>query len=101
VIVDPGRDELRRRIAARFERMLEEGAVEEVERLLDLKLDPSLPAMKAIGVPELGELLAGRLTRVEAVEQAVTATRQYAKRQRTWFRNRMADWPWLDPTAST
>jgi len=101
VIVDPGRDELRRRIAVRFERMLKAGAVEEVERLLVLQLDPSLPAMKAIGVPEITDLLAGRLTREAAIEQAVTATRQYAKRQRTWFRNRMADWPRLDPAAST
>lgn len=101
VIVDPGRDELRRRIAVRFERMLDEGAIEEVERLLALGLDPSLPAMKAIGVRELADLLAGRLSREEAVEQAVTATRQYAKRQRTWFRNRMADWARLDLTAAT
>jgi tRNA dimethylallyltransferase len=89
---------LRQRIASRFEAMLENGAIEEVEALLAMGLDPTLPAMKAIGVREIGGWLAGELSAEEAVERAVIATRQYAKRQRTWFRNRMADWPRLSPT---
>jgi tRNA dimethylallyltransferase len=93
IIVDPGRDVLRERIAARFEQMFESGAVEEVEALRALNLDPALPAMKAIGVREISEWLDGGLSREEAVERAVIATRQYAKRQRTWLRNRMGDWP--------
>ena len=52
--------------------------------------------MKAIGVREIGDLLAGRADASdEMVERAVIATRQYAKRQRTWFRSRMADWTWI------
>jgi tRNA dimethylallyltransferase len=97
LVVDPGREELRRRIAVRFEAMLEQGAAEEVEALLARGLDPSLPALKAIGVREIGDWLAGRISREAAVEAAVIATRQYAKRQRTWLRNRMGDWPRLVP----
>jgi tRNA dimethylallyltransferase len=52
--------------------------------------------MKAIGVREIGDWLAGKATREEMIEQAVTATRQYAKRQRTWFRGRMVDWEWVE-----
>jgi tRNA dimethylallyltransferase len=77
--------------------MMEAGAVEEVEALLALGLDPSLPAMKAIGVGEISGMLRGVMTREEAVEKAVTATRQYAKRQSTWFRNRFGDWRFVDP----
>jgi tRNA dimethylallyltransferase len=100
IVLNPERGELRARIARRFEAMLSAGAVEEVEALLALNLDPRLPAMKAIGVREIGDWLAGRLSRDEAVELAVTATRQYAKRQRTWFRNRMSDWSWTTPSVS-
>lgn len=89
------RDVLRARIAQRFAGMFENGAVEEVEALLALKLDPSLPAMKAIGVPEIGQWLEGTMAEDEAIERATIATHQYAKRQRTWFRNRMGDWPRL------
>jgi tRNA dimethylallyltransferase len=70
-----------------------------VRRLRARELDPSLPAMKAIGVREIGDWIDGRSSREQAVERAIIATRQYAKRQRTWFRNRMPDWLWLDPDA--
>ncbi len=93
----PERALLRDRIARRFEAMFASGAVEEVEALLAQKLDPSLPAMKAIGVPEIAAWLDGKLSRDKALELAITATRQYAKRQETWFRNRMGDWPRLVP----
>jgi tRNA dimethylallyltransferase len=96
LVLNPDRDVLRERIARRFDAMLENGAVEEVEALLAQQLDPSLPIMKAIGVREIGDWRAGRSTREEMVERAVTATRQYAKRQRTWFRNRMSDWEWVE-----
>jgi tRNA dimethylallyltransferase len=56
-----------------------------------------LPAMKAIGVREISDWLDGRISREAAIELAVIATRQYAKRQRTWFRNRMGDWSWVGP----
>ena len=94
VVLNPPREVLRERIAQRFVAMLEQGAMDEVRALLALGLDPSLPLLKAIGVREIGEHLAGRMGREEMIERAVIATRQYAKRQRTWFRNRMADWNW-------
>ena len=96
LVLNPDRDVLRQRIARRFETMFERGAVDEVRALLSLDLDPSLPAMKAIGVPEIAAMLDGDLGEAEAIERAVIATRQYAKRQRTWFRNRMADWAWIE-----
>jgi tRNA dimethylallyltransferase len=97
LVLNPERDVLRQRIARRFETMFAEGAVEEVRELLALELDPSLPAMKAIGVPEIAAMLRGELIEAEAIERAIIATRQYAKRQRTWFRGRMADWEWVTP----
>ncbi|MHA6728946.1 tRNA (adenosine(37)-N6)-dimethylallyltransferase MiaA [Devosia sp. A369] len=93
LILDPERDVLRQRIAMRFEQMFDGGAVAEVEALRALDLDPALPVMKAIGVREIGDWLDGVLRRDEAIGLATIATQQYAKRQRTWFRNRFADWP--------
>lgn len=100
LVLNPDREVLRERIARRFESMFEAGAVEEVKALLRLDLDPSLPGMKAIGVREIADWLAGRISREQAIELAVTATRRYAKRQRTWFRNRMGDWTWINPVAA-
>lgn len=94
-VLAPDRDVLRARIALRFEAMFASGAVEEVEALRAQNLDPSLPIMKAIGVREIGDWLDGVHGRDEAITLAVIATHQYAKRQRTWFRNRMGDWPRL------
>ncbi len=93
VVLDPDRQILRERIARRFQAMFAEGAVEEVSRLREQQLDPSLPIMKAIGVREIGAWLDGSLSQEEAIGLATTATQQYAKRQRTWFRNRFGDWP--------
>ena len=93
MVLDPDRQVLRERIALRFEAMFAGGAVAEVEALRALELDPSLPVMKAIGVREVGEWLDGVAGRDEAIAMATIATHQYAKRQRTWFRNRFGDWP--------
>jgi tRNA dimethylallyltransferase len=93
MVFDPDRDVLRGRIATRFAAMFESGAVAEVEALRAQKLDPSLPVMKAIGVPEISAWLDGNMGEAEAIRLATIATQQYAKRQRTWFRNRMGDWP--------
>ena len=93
LVLDPERDVLRRRIAARFEQMFSGGAVEEVAALRGLELDHALPVMKAIGVREIGDWLDGVVGRDEAITLATIATHQYAKRQRTWFRNRFGDWP--------
>ena len=92
-MLDPDRDVLRQRIALRFEQMFAGGAIDEVEALRKLDLDPSLPVMKAIGVREIGGWLDGVTGRDEAIRLATVATHQYAKRQRTWFRNRFGDWP--------
>ena len=95
-VLNPPREMVNQRIAARFEQMFENGAVGEVESLLGMRLDASLPAMKAIGVPEIAAWLDGQMSEGEAIEKAIIATRQFAKRQRTWFRGRMADWEWRD-----
>ena len=88
-VVTQERPVLRQRIADRFALMWNGGAQEEVAKLMALQLDPSLPAMKAIGVREIADYQAGHLSRERAIELAVTATRQYAKRQSTWFRNQL------------
>ena len=95
IVLDPGRETVNARIAARFDAMLDLGAIDEVAALMRLKLTPDLPAMKAIGVREIAAWQAGDLSREAAVERAVIASRQYAKRQRTWFRNRMGAWQWI------
>ena len=69
--------------------MVDHGAVQEVEALLALGLDPAMPAMKAIGVREFGLAITGEVSLGEAVRLAAVATRQYAKRQSTWFRNQL------------
>ena len=73
--------------------MLTAGALEEVKALVARGLDPLLPAMKAHGVPWLIRHLAGEISLDEAAAGAVIDTRRYAKRQPTWFRNQMQDWP--------
>ncbi len=87
ILLDPPRERLRARIEARFRAMLAAGALEEADRLRGL--DPDLPAMKALGLPELHAHLAGKIALDEAERRAVFATRRFAKRQRTWFRNRL------------
>jgi tRNA dimethylallyltransferase len=86
-VIEPDRAEIVRRIDERFDRMLERGAREEVAKLTKLGLDPALPAAKAIGVRELTAAAAGEISEQEAILRAKIATRQYAKRQSTWFRN--------------
>ncbi|PTE09363.1 tRNA (adenosine(37)-N6)-dimethylallyltransferase MiaA [Mesorhizobium helmanticense] len=88
-VIEPERAALVSRIEARFDRMLDSGALEEVRRLAALGLDADLPAMKAIGVRELQAAMAGELSYPEAIERAKIATRQYAKRQATWFRHQL------------
>lgn len=89
MVIEPDREALGARIDMRFDAMLERGALDEVRELLGLEPDPSLPAMKAIGVRELQSALAGETGFPEAIERAKIATRQYARRQSTWFRNQL------------
>ena len=91
------RKQLVARIEARFAAMLEAGALDEVRALERRQLDPLLPAMKAHGVPWLIRHLHGEISLDEAAAGAIMDTRRYAKRQLTWFRNQMKDWPWEAP----
>lgn len=86
LVLLPDREWLYRRCDLRFERMLDGGAIAEVQALLARHLAPTLPVMRAIGVPEIADLLRGNLTREEALARGQQATRNYAKRQYTWFR---------------
>ncbi len=88
VLLDPAREELANSIASRFATMLDAGALQEIEVLSRLALNPALPAMRAHGVPELLAYRRGEITLTEAERRAVLATMQYTKRQSTWFRHR-------------
>ena len=93
LILLPPRDWLYARCDARFAQMLAGGAVAEVEALLARDLNPSLPVMRAIGVREIAAMLAGALTRDQALAAGRQATRNYAKRQYTWFAHQPpAEW---------
>lgn len=97
-VIEPDRAALVARIDKRFDRMLDKGALDEVKRLAALGLDPELPAMKAIGVRELQAAMAGEIGFPEAIERAKIATRQYSKRQTTWFRHQLGpEWLRLRP----
>jgi tRNA dimethylallyltransferase len=91
------RKQLVARIETRFAAMLEAGALDEVRALAARQLDPLLPAMKAHGVPWLIRHLNGEISLDQAAAGAIMDTRRYAKRQLTWFRNQMKDWPWEAP----
>lgn len=87
----PEREKLYAACDARFLRMVEQGAMEEVRALLAQKLDPNLPAMKILGIRELAAHLRGEITLKEAIQKAQQFTRNYAKRQVTWFKNQWKD----------
>jgi tRNA dimethylallyltransferase len=91
VLLDADRDWLAERIDRRFDLMMQGGALDEARANLD-NWDPARPASKAIGAPELIAYLRSELTLAEAKSRAQAATRQYAKRQRTWFRSKMGDY---------
>ena len=96
LVLLPPRDWLYARCDRRFEAMMSDEGLAEVRRLLDRRLDPDLPVMRAIGVREIAGYLTGALGRDEALQAGRTATRQYAKRQYTWFsRQPPPDWPRL------
>lgn len=87
LVLLPPRDWLYERCDRRFQIMLDEGAMEEVEALLHKRLPDDCPVMRAIGVPELSAVIRGEMDMEDAKTRAMAATRQYAKRQYTWFRN--------------
>ncbi|WP_409018365.1 tRNA (adenosine(37)-N6)-dimethylallyltransferase MiaA [Brevundimonas vesicularis] len=92
LVIEPERARLYANCDARVLQMMQMGALEEVRALVARDLDPGLPAMKAVGVPELISHLHGERTLAEAVAALQQATRNYAKRQLTWFRNQCRDW---------
>jgi tRNA dimethylallyltransferase len=97
LFLKPDRDALYARIDARFDAMLEAGALDEVARLAARQLDPLLPAMKAHGVPALIRHVRGEITREQAAEIGRADTRHYAKRQFTWFRHQLPEFEWVKP----
>jgi tRNA dimethylallyltransferase len=94
VVLSLERGTLHQRIDVRFDGMMTNGALQEVQALHARGLDPLLPAMKAHGVPRLIAALEGQIPLPEAVDAAKRDTRRYTKRQLTWFRNQLPDWPW-------
>ena len=97
IVMDAPKEWLTPRIEQRFDLMVENGALDEVAAM-DAHYDPSLPSCRAIGVPELMQYHRGTLQLNEARDAASIATRQYAKRQRTWFRSKMKSWKAVDPS---
>jgi len=92
VVVEPPRDRLYASCDMRVDAMMAHGALDEVHALTARKLDPGLPAMKAVGVRELAAHLTGELSLDDAVTAVKQSTRNYAKRQLTWFRNQTPGW---------
>lgn len=93
LVVEPPRERLYASCDARVDVMMAQGALDEVRALVARDLPPELPAMKAVGVRELADHLAGELSLDDAVAAVKQSTRNYAKRQLTWFRNQQRDWP--------
>ncbi len=91
LVLEPPRQALYAACDARAEIMASAGGIEEAEALLALELDPTLPAMKALGVREFAAYLSGETARGEAIDNLRQATRRYAKRQSTWFRHQMPE----------
>lgn len=97
LVLTPPRDWLYARCDQRFAAMLSRGAIAEVEQLLTRQLDPDLPVMRAIGVPEIAAFIGGELDHAAMVQRGQQATRNYAKRQYTWLRGQTPpDWPRLE-----
>lgn len=92
LLIEVDRDWLAERIDRRFDAMIADGAIEEVRRNLAIGWDPLKPSGKAIGAPEIVDYLKGNRSLKAAVAAGKAATRQFAKRQRTWFRSRMIGW---------
>jgi tRNA dimethylallyltransferase len=96
IVVAPPREALYARIDARFDAMLEAGALEEARAVMALGLDPALPFCRLLGLRPLIAHLAGECSLDEAATRAKTDSRRYAKRQLTWLRRFMADWAWVE-----
>ncbi|WP_424928267.1 tRNA (adenosine(37)-N6)-dimethylallyltransferase MiaA [Amaricoccus tamworthensis] len=91
-LINPPTEVLNERIEARFRKMVELGALEECRQFMNNGYDRNLPAARALGASQLISFLEGHVDLDKAIQDATIATRQFAKRQRTWLRNRMSDW---------
>jgi len=100
IFLETDREALGKRIDARFDKMLAEGALDEVKALSARDLNPSMPVLKAHGVPWLIRHLNNEIPLEEAAAQGKRDTRQYAKRQETWFRNQLPEFQWVKPEAA-
>jgi tRNA dimethylallyltransferase len=98
-VLEVPRNELRDRIEKRCRAMLASGAREEAAALAEL--DPRLPAAKALGLRELAMSLKEEVSEADAIARAISKSRQFAKRQETWFRHKMADWPRIPAVAGS
>ena len=90
IVIMPDVETTNKRITDRFSSMMDTGAVAEVRA--QMPFDPKLPANKALGALQIAAYLDGELSKEAAIEQSVILTRQYAKRQRSWFRSNMKGW---------
>ena len=97
LFIAPERAELAGRIDARFDKMMQSGALEEVQRLLARDLDPTLPAMRAVGVPGLIAHLRGETSLEAAIERGKRDSRHYSKRQFTFARTQLPEFSWIAP----
>lgn len=95
IVIARTREDLYERCDRRFQQMLDEGALEEAERMRGMQLDPALPASRALGLAPLMAQVAGEITLEEAIAASVRDTRHYIKRQRTWLRRHMITWTWI------
>lgn len=93
IVIEPDREALYASCDARLDRMMQLGALDEARRLLERRLDPGLPVMKALGAAELMAHLRAEAALGDAIDLAKQNTRRFAKRQMTWFRNQARDWP--------
>jgi tRNA dimethylallyltransferase len=96
VAIVPPRETLYERCDSRLEQMIAEGALNEVAALMARGLDPGQPLMKALGVAPLAAQLRGEMSPIDALAQARTDTRRYAKRQISWLRHQAQAWPRID-----
>jgi len=96
LLAEPG--DLNRKIRTRFDNMIEKGALKEAGDFAAQRIDLARPITKALGLRPLLRHLKGEIPLAEAIDLAVIETRQYAKRQRTWFRNQFTDWAFIEAT---
>ncbi len=97
LFIAPDRTDLRGRIDARFDKMMDAGALDEARRLMARQLDPTLPAMRAVGVPGLLAFLRNECELEAAVERGKRDSRQYARRQFTFARTQLPEFSWVAP----